>query len=59
MITRQDNEIAAARVEMLRILLLEGIRNSTAVWDDPEALRLVDGVDKKIDELYNYFINQI
>jgi len=59
MITRQDNEIAAARVEMLRILLLEGIRNSTAVWDDPEVLRLVDGVDKKIDELYNYFINQI
>jgi len=59
MITRQDNEIAAARVEMLRILLLEGIRNSTAVWDDPEALRLVDRVDKKIDELYNYFINQI
>ena len=58
--TRVDYEIAAAKTDMVRIALLEGVRQCSAVWNehDIEAIRLIDEISNKIEELYEYFITQ-
>lgn len=58
--TRIDYEIAAAKTEVLMTVLLESVRECSAVWNenDMEAIRLIEELFKKIEELHNYFINQ-
>ena len=55
---RVDYEIVAAKLDMARLIIMDGVRNSTAVWNDLDCIRMIDRLSKEIDELYNYFLEQ-
>ena len=57
--TGLDYEIALAKLDMVRIALLEGVRQCTAIWVDIEGIRLVDQIDKEIDKLHEHLTDNI
>jgi hypothetical protein len=55
---RIDYEKSESMIWSARLILLEGVRQTKPVYDDPHALMLCEAADETLKQLQDYLISQ-